>query len=79
MEQTRPTGKSLALDSKKMGRIVWCESHTERRFFSYLDRMPEVLYVQEQPVAIGYSRNKRRPSYHALKPPKAQSGARPGR
>jgi hypothetical protein len=65
MKQTRPATGSLPLQSTKMmGRTVWCESQTEHRFFSYLDQMPEVIYYQEQPVSIRYTKNKRWHSYH---------------
>jgi hypothetical protein len=64
MNQTRSTNGSLAFQSAKMGRRVWYESQTERRFLLYLDRMHEVIYYQEQPISVEYANNKRRSKYH---------------
>ena len=47
-----------------MKRSVWCESEVERRFFSRLDQMREVLYYQEQPLSIRYKLNKQPRTYH---------------
>jgi hypothetical protein len=64
MEQTRRTGGSLAFESAKMPRRVWCESEVERRFFARLDGMKEVLWFQEQPLSIRYKLNGKRRTYY---------------
>lgn len=47
-------GEAIALPSEKLRRTVLCESGTELRVFTWLERSPEVRWYQEQPIRIPY-------------------------
>jgi hypothetical protein len=50
--------------SKRLGRIVACESGTERRVFSWLEKSQEVRWYQEQPARVPYVIDGRRRHYY---------------
>lgn len=45
---------TIALASEKLRRTVLCESGTELRVFTWLERCPDVRWYQEQPIKIAY-------------------------
>ena len=49
----RPRGQ-IHFESKKMCRVVHCESNVERRFFEKLDALPDVLWFHEQASRLPY-------------------------
>jgi len=49
--------------SEKLRRNVACESGSELRVISWLERSPEVVWYQEQPVAVPYTVNGRNVLY----------------
>lgn len=55
MPEESRTGDSFAFSSEKLGRKVACESGMELRVFSWLEHSPEVLWYQEQPIAVPYA------------------------
>ena len=68
-------GETIALRSDKLGRMVACESAMELRVFSWLERSPEILWYQEQPIAVPYRTTDRDRLYY----PDAAAWDRDGR
>lgn len=54
---------AIVLASERLKRQVMCESGTELKVFSWLERSPEVCWYQEQPVAIPYTVEGRKKFY----------------
>jgi hypothetical protein len=63
MERSRKPTK-FSFRSGKMQRTVACESSVEVDFCRHLDRLPQVLYYQEQPHPIPYRDKGRTRRYH---------------
>lgn len=57
-------GETRSLQSGKLGRKVACESGMELRVFSWLEDSPEVLWYQEQPIALPYAMGGRNRHYY---------------
>jgi hypothetical protein len=47
-------GTHLFFSSTKLGRVVACESVSEYRVMSWLEKTPHVVWYQEQPIVIPY-------------------------
>ncbi|MEJ0038858.1 MAG: TnsA endonuclease N-terminal domain-containing protein [Gammaproteobacteria bacterium] len=50
----RKTTRDWDFNSKRLGRIVLCESSTEARVYRWLERSPDVRWYQEQPIELTY-------------------------
>jgi hypothetical protein len=64
MPQAGEDGERITLHSKKLGRSVACESGTELRVFTWLERSTDIRWYQEQPISIPYVHHGRPRRYY---------------